>query len=720
MRVMPRELVTLIKTAALTILLGTAGSDAYAESPDVTFDKPSGRAVMTSGRLELTVETKSGLNPCGLRDTKSGRIYADSFYRWPNHQPPVLQGDPVIDTQKDGSCSVKFTGVIGPLTVVQMFAASRAEPNAIIETIEILNQTTAPLDTSNFACGFAKIVHNKNCLLDDVAYSRFCNVPYRRSSETGELQDYGLEELITRPSWFSSTGGPGATRVLSPDWGAEGWAWYDDNNTLLISKYNSNAMEWSLLFPEHSGYNDYALQFGGAGRWKLGDPEGAASLAPGTSFTFGMTRYEALDGDWRAGYAANRRFTQRLGDRIPTNYNPPVHWNELYDNPLWEGVGDNVPNREKVYRLKDMNFAADEAREIGCQCLYLDPGWDTDFGTTIWADDRLGTEASFAAWLKKDYGMALALHTPLAPWNKSETYPIEARKMNQAGVPVDTSLVPESSAYIDTKVARLKELCKNGAYFLMFDGSSYPGDGWYLDRGKVTKITHQAHVDGILKIEQQVHADYPDVIIEQHDPMVGGTGVRYTPTYFMYDKAGAFNDLWGFEFMNDCITDVISRRACCLYYLDMAYDIPVYLHVKLWRDNDQALMLWWFMSTCRHLGMGGKPTDPAVWAAQKQAMKTYLPLKRFYTQGEFYGLDETVHAHTLPDLKRSVIDCFNLDRTPESRHVAFQLSDIGLPVQPIEMDGASFTTNGDKIEMTVSIPAQGHHLVQIRPAADTP
>jgi hypothetical protein len=719
MRVIPGGLAAIIKSGALAVLLATAGSHAWADSPGVAYDKSSGRVVMTSGRLELTVETKSGLNPSGLRDTKSGRVYADSFYRWPNHQAPVLQGVPVIDTQKAGACSVKFTGQVGPLTVIQTFAASSAEPNAITEVIEIRNSTAAPLDTSNFACGFAKIVHDKNCLLDDVANSHFCNVPYRRSSETGELQDYTVEDLINRPSWFSTSPSPGAARQLSPDWGAEGWAWCDGNNTLLISKYNSDAMEWSLLFPERSGYANYALQFGGAGRWKAGDPEGAASLAPGTGFTFGMTRYEALDGDWRAAYAANRRFTQRLGDRLPPHYDPPVHWNELYDNPLWEGVGDNVPNREKVYRLQDMKFAADEGREIGCQCLYLDPGWDTDFGSTIWADDRLGTEASFAAWLKKDYGMALALHTPLAPWSNSDTYPPEAHKLHQDGTPDGDWLVPESSAYIDTKVARLKELCKNGAYFLMFDGSYY-SDGYYLDHGKLTKTTHQGHIDGILKIEQQVHAAYPDVIIEQHDPMTGPSGVRYTPTYFMYDKPGGFNDLWGFEFMNDPITDVLTRRACCLYYLDMAYDIPVYLHVKLWRDNAHALMLWWFMSTCRHLGMGGKPTDPAVWAAQKQAMKTYLPLKRFYTQGDFYGLDETIHAHTLPDLQKSVLDCFNLDREPETRHVSFRLSDIGLPTQPIEMDGASFTLDGDKVEMTVSIPALGHQLVRIRPAADKP
>jgi hypothetical protein len=706
-----------LKPVLLAIIIVTMGNTARGESPSVVFDPKSGQVVMKNERLELIVETQPGLNPRSLRDLKSGRVYADVDYRWPNQQLPKLQGAPVIDTQKDGSCSVKFTATQGPLTILQTFTASSDEPNAIREVIELRNDSNAPLDTSSFACGFGKRLCDKNSMLDEVADAHFCNVPYRRSNETGELNDYTVQDLLTKPSWFSVSGSPNAARQLSPTWGAEGWAWYQDNNTLLISKFNPDAMEWSLLFPERSGYSNYLLRFGGAGRWKLGDPEGAARLEPGAGFTFGLTRYEALDGDWQAGYAAHRRFTERMGDHLPANYNPPTHWNELYDNPLWEGVGDTVANRAAVYRLKDMKVEADKGHELGCQCLYLDPGWDTDFGSTIWADDRLGTEASFVAWLKNDYGMTLALHTPLAPWNLPDTYPVEARKMNQDGTPTgDHMLCPESSAYQDLKSARLKELCKQGAYFLMFDGSSYPGDGWYLDHGKLTKLTRQIHVDAILKMAQLVHADYPNVVIEQHDPMFGGSGVRYVPTYFMYNKPGAFNDVWGFEFMNDPLTDVLSRRAFCLYYLDLAYDIPVYLHIKLWKDNTNALMLWWYLSTCRHIGMGGKPTDPAVWEAQKQAMKTYLPLKRFYAQGDFYGLDETIHVHTVPDLKESVIDCFNLERSPVVRHLEFRLSEIGLPSQAIEMDGGSFTMNGDKIEMDVPIPAMAHHLIHLRPA----
>ena len=153
----------------------------------------------------------------------------------------------------------------------------------------------------------------------------------------------------------------------------------------------------------------------------MGDPEGASRLAPERSFTFGATRYQVLDGDWRQAYAAFRRFTASKGHVTPPNFNPPVHWNELYDNKLWwiaDAGGLTPENLKKYYQKKDMEVEADKAKEIGCGCLYLDPGWDTSFGSNIWGADRLGPQDEFVRWLKDKYGMTLALHTPLAPWSE--------------------------------------------------------------------------------------------------------------------------------------------------------------------------------------------------------------------------------------------------------------------------------------------------------------
>jgi hypothetical protein len=126
------------------------------------------------------------------------------------------------------------------------------------------------------------------------------------------------------------------------------------------------------------------------------------------------------------------------------------------------------------------------------------------------------------------------------------------------------------------------------------------------------------------------------------------------------------------------------------------------------------LVFWWFASTCRHLGVGGKHPDPAVWEAQKKAMQQYKELKRFYTQGDFYGLDEMVHAHTLKDRGQSVINVFNLDDKPVERQIKFRLAEIDLPSGPVQIEGLPFTQKDDEITITATVPARGHVLCKIK------
>lgn len=673
--------------------------------------KQGGRILLTSGRLELFIGTKPGPDPCSLRDRKSGRVYADGTYSWPGGKCPQLIGKPLI-IRKNGVYSITLTGRSDSLEIEQTFKAQADEPGVITETITLRNPGGKLLEIPSFACGFTKKIHDGKEWLSDIAGTRLCNVPYRRHTETGELCDYTVPELAGKKSWYSID--RMFDRRESPVHGAEGWAWYGNGNTLLISKYNPDAMEWSLLEtiqqPAAAG-TEQSLRFGGAGRWKLGDPEGAARLAPGAAFAFGATRYQVLDGDWREAYTAFRKFTESKGHRLPRNYNPPVHWNEIYDNPLW-WKGDNLENRQKYYRPEDMKIEADKARELGCECLYLDPGWDDLFASTIWADDRLGPQTDFVRWLKEEYSMPLALHTPLAPWSDPDAYPAEACRMDKAG-----NRIPElccaSSVYMETKIARLQELCKNGAYFLMYDGSWFAGECWDPSHGHSLPLTHQEHLDAILKIQQEVHKEYPDVVIEQHDPMTGPGQPRYAPTYIMHAKPGAFDELWGFEYMIDNMNVIVAdRRTVSLYYYNLAYSIPVYLHIDLRQDNTQAFVFWWFASTCRHLGVGGKHADPAVWEAQKQAMQTYLSLKRFYTQGIFYGLDENIHVHTLPDPGECVINCFNPDDQPVRKEIRFQIQEIGLLPGTVRIDGAPYEQTGDEIVMNLDIPARGHLLVK--------
>ena len=469
--------------------------------------------------------------------------------------------------EKNGDLRVTLKGKSGELEIEQIFTAPAGEPGVIVEVIHLHNLSDNLLDLPGFACGFGKKVHDGQNWLSDTAGSRFCDVPYRRHPETGELCEYTISDLSEKKGWFSTAQSAIYNRMESNVRGAEGWAWYDAGNTLLISKYNPDAMEWSLLevMPgTDSAAKEKVLRIGGAGRWKLGDPEGAARLSPGTQFTFGETRYQVLDGDWREAYAAFHRYTESKGHRLPAQFDPPVHWNELYDNKLFYNnpPPDTAENRKKYYQRKDMEIEAEKARELECGCLYLDPGWDTSFGSNIWAEDRLGKQAEFVAWLTDKYGMKLALHTPLAPWSDPESYPPGARRMDQAGNRLG-DMCTASPAYTETKVARLKELCKQGAYFLMYDGSWFEGACWDKSHGHSVPSTHQEHVDAILKMQQKLHEAYPKVLIEQHDPMTGPGTPRYVPTYFMHGKPGAFDELWGFEYMIEPLDDIVS--AACVF-----------------------------------------------------------------------------------------------------------------------------------------------------------
>jgi hypothetical protein len=113
------------------------------------------------------------------------------------------------------------------------------------------------------------------------------------------------------------------------------------------------------------------------------------------------------------------------------------------------------------------------------------------------------------------------------------------------------------------------------------------------------------------------------------------------------------------------------------------------------------------------LGVGGKHTNPTVWEAQKKAMQTYLKLEKFYKQGIFYGLDEMVHVHTLPDLGQATINLFNLDDKPVEKEIQFRLQEIGLPNAPAKIEGAAFEQNDDVIKLKVAIPARGQVVYKI-------
>jgi hypothetical protein len=694
----------------------TAASSSVAQ--DVSYDTITGQVRLVSGRLALCVQTRDGLNPNSLVDAQTGYAYADSDYAWPGGRFPSLVAEPEISRCADGSRSVRFLARLDKLEIEQTFSAPVSATDTIAETIRMRNTGKRPLDTSGFACGFAKRVYSEKGWHLDAENTRFTAIPYRRETESGNFCDFAVPELLWRSGWcgvcpFLVSKG----KLYSSAFGSEAWAWSQGNSALMLLKYNPDAMEWSLLEPVWRG-SDMVLRFAGAGQWKLNDPDSASRLEPDASFSWGTTRIQAVPGTWKEAFGVFRGFMDTRGHHFPEDYNPPVHWNELYDNPLWWGP-DTPTRRAEFYGMKDMIAEAEKAHELGCEALYFDPGWDTSMASSVWDAGRLGAQADFARMLREKYGLAMAFHTPLAAWSDVAAYPEEARKMNQDGKR-SAGLCSAAPAYLDSKTQRLLELCRNGAAFLMYDGSWFTGECWDPSHGHKLPLTHQEHCDACYELSRRVHEAFPNVLIEQHDPMTGGFNIRQAPTYFLHGKPGSFDELWGYEYMWDPMADLLEGRALSLYYANLAYNIPYYLHIDLRKDNENALVFWWYASTCRHLGVGGKHPDPKVWEAHRAAMREYLRLKPFYTRGVFYGLDETVHVHTLPGARpeetKAVMNVFNLGTTAIEREIRFRRADIGFaPSANLRVEGALYRAlpGDDEVAVWVRLPSQSHRLVEI-------
>ena len=671
-----------------------------------------GAITLECATLALSVDVGHGvMNPCRLHDKRTGIDYADRPYLYRLGQDdaqPVLDRHELRD--RDGAKELVLFGHKGSLAIEHRFHATE---EGLEETVRVTNTGDKPLDTSGIAFGFAKSFRG---LADGGkgSDSSLVPIPYRRdtSDPAGVYGDIPLQEVAWRNGYYWATQNE---KVHTSIFGSEGWSWVQPDATFLWIKYNPDAMEFSLVEPFRRG-NEYLFRFGGCGLWKRGDPEPAARLMPGESFQFGTTRYSTCDGGWKGAYYALRDFMEKRGHRVPNGYNPPVHWNELYDNPLWWGP-DTPKRRDQFYRREDMETEARKTAELGCDALYLDPGWDTSFASSIWAENRLGPQEDFVRMLRDRYGLKLAFHCPLAGWCDVKAYPVAARRKDESGKRLD-ALCSASPAYLDEKAKRLIALCDKGAAFLMFDGSAYTGTCYDADHRHSLPLTRHEHVMAYLDLTRRVHEKHPDVLIELHDPVVAGVWVRYAPTYFLHALPGSFDELWGYEYMWDPMADLIQGRSISLYYVNLAYSIPIYLHIDLRKDNDHALMFWWYASTCRHLGVGGKHPDPAVWEAHKAAMRTYLEHKRFYTQGTFWGLDETVHAHTLADEGRCVLNVFNLGDVPVEREIRFSLADIGLgggDPNSFTISGASSAVDGYAIAVWVDVPARGHRLILVEP-----
>ncbi len=553
----------------------------------------------------------------------------------------------------------------------------------------------------------------------------FTAIPFRRepAGYANELLDFKLGQVLT--GQFSSQLFSGETTV-TPDFASEAWAWTDGTNGLLISKYSPGGLEFAILDRVAISDGKLALRWGGVGIHD-GKPQHGAWLNPGETHKFGITRITPFAGDSQQGFYTFRTEMEKRGHGCPANFNPPVHWNELYDNKLWWLPGDEQDDpsmRKKYYTMESMKEEAAKAKDIGCEALYMDPGWDVSFGSMLWDENRLGSYKSFVSTLSSEYGLKSSLHTPLSGWCDSSSFPIDANRVDVFGKRrmwdrstgfLGSPLCGSSRQYIDTVANRLKALAKDGAAFFMFDGTLYHEECWDPNHGHPVPARLEEHEQARCRLARMVHAEYPHVLIEMHNPSPIYYGHGSCPEGQGECNGQGFDVVWAFELMWKPMDDLLSGHSIALYYYNLAYSLPLYIHIDLRTDNKNALVFWWNASTCRHLGIGGTHPDPEVRKAQKDGMAAYRRLKPYFASGVFFGIDEQTHLHSAPDGQGAVINCFNLGDNDTEREIRFAPARVGLATgKDFKFSGgSSFRRSGDLYVGTARIPARGHTMIEV-------
>jgi hypothetical protein len=692
----------------------------------------------SNGIWTLGIKLTPQVNPHSLRCNSTGSSLADEDYCYsidladaagrsgfaggPQHASVIRFVSWSVDEQEAaGRTSLTILGRIdfGPRGPTDLFLEHvftlHAASDAFEERIRLRHLRGRDTHVvSSYRFGFRKRLFDgaSGAWVDGA--DRYClgAVPLRR--RRGQAHDYLLEEYTAAdlvPANWSDT--------VPAEWGggnlpnraSEAWSWYGEDHGFCIAKYSQDHIEFAIadgeFYTSEEGQDrrrrrpkkvnsrevgDVCFRFGGAG---------ATHGAPGVpivldgeqrSFAFGATIIVPFEGTWEDGH---RRYAQLLRERghvTPPGFDPPVHWNELYELG-WRG-GSNSPLQE----LPQIWEQAEVARAIGAQALYFDPGWDTFEGSCIWDTERLGPIEDFIKKLSRDYGLSLSLHLMIHTKSYEEDPDIYRRDANGNIVVFSGRATLYEGGYVcaaypkwqDLKTARLEALAEAGVSFFMFDFCDYaprqtgcrvahrnPEPCMATNHGHDIPLTLEAHSNGVVSVIKRIKRKFPHVLIEAHDRITGGLQ-DYLPLYYEHGP-GSFDEHWGFEYMWTSHMDLLTGRALSLYEYNLAYDIPLYLHINLDHDNRHALSFWWYASTCRHLGIGGVRPGHPNWDVHVAAMAVYRGLKPLFARGRFLGIDRMVHGHVLDDERRAVFVLFNLTSTDRDLTCEFPAARFGLP-----------------------------------------
>ncbi|MCL5097923.1 MAG: hypothetical protein M1608_10440 [Candidatus Omnitrophica bacterium] len=735
-----------IGISSCVLAFALVGKVALAAEEPAAWRSNGGGWDVVAGRAVIHFSREKGPGLYSILDTNRNFYWSDSAYKWDLKLSRGDGPDPVdlVECTALKDPVIRFEGREGESYLVRVsgkMAGCGIEADYRIgtngdwfeEQITVANETPGPVRILDWDFGPSRRINGGTwpAPLKEVAGLRAAAIPWRRQIyDPHTVQDYDLKTLLSL--WGGQNPLSSASFHLIPmsrGLPSEAWALLEGGIGLLVTKYSPDHIEYSVLRHElregphvgPSGYDNVAresrneyLLFGGSNRCRQ-DPT-PDCLKPGEKYAFGMTRYDLFDGGWQDGFASFKADMNRWDCGLPSNYDTYVHWNELYDNPTkWYEWGEALKKSKlEHYRLADLYGHARKAVDYHCETLYLDPGWDTLLASSIWDEARLGRFTDFVAKMKRDYGLRVGLHVPLAAWCDMSSYPPAAFRMDREGRRLD-SLCGGSRQYLAAKAERLCKLAREGASFLMFDGSFYTGLCYDPEHGHPIPYTRDDHMMAYKWLAQQVHTVNPDLRIEFHDLM---TVMPYCPVYLGYRHGGGWDEMWGYEMMwGSPAEELRSGKGLVAYYYNLAYDIPIYLHINLQLDNPNALGLWWFASTCRHLGIGGTNPDPKVVKVQQEAMKLYRSLKSYFVNGKFVGLSEMAHLHTLPGKPGGVLNLFNPGDAPATVSCEIPAGELQVPANTSMLTpGADQDWSGDLLKVHAELPAASPLVVVVRPA----
>ena len=168
--------------------------------------------------------------------------------------------------------------------------------------------------------------------------------------------------------------------------------------------------------------------------------------------------------------------------------------------------------------------------------------------------------------------------------------------------------------------------------------------------------------------------------------------------------------------MWDPYTDLLSGRALSLYEYNLAYDIPLYLHINSAHDSPTMLAFWWYASCCRHLGIGGLAEGDEQWPRLVEAMRTYRALQPWFARGRFVGIDTVTHLHVLDGdgsgSSSAVLTAFNLTATSVRRTISITSSQLPLGAAP-EVAGAPAALADGVLTIDLELPPLSPLVIEI-------